>query len=75
MVKSKSTKKFPVLFGFIEQVQELALALQRQYREEAERDFSFCLGIFSRNRTLLRREEKKEKNTFGVYFIYRKEET
>ena len=37
-VQSKSRDRFSVMFGLIEQVQELAPAMQRQSKEKAERD-------------------------------------
>ena len=43
-VQCNSREKFLVLFGLIEQDQELAPALQRQSKEGAERDSYSCLG-------------------------------
>ena len=42
--QGKSIERFLVLFGLIEQDQELAPALQRQSKEGAERDSWTCLG-------------------------------
>ena len=40
-----------VLFGFIEQNQQLAPALQRKSREYAEVAFWSCLGMINESRT------------------------
>ena len=62
----------PVLFGLIEQEQELTPALQRQSREGAERDSWSGLEIFSWKKTFL-------KSTFlyilEVNLVYRKIQT
>ena len=63
-VQGKSRERFLVLFELIEQDQELAAALQRESREEADRDSWSCLGnrflVLFENRTLL-------KCTFGTF--------
>ena len=53
-VQSKIRDRFLVLFGLIEQDQELAPALQRQSKEKAEGDSRYCLGMVSSNRTSLK---------------------
>ena len=67
-------ERFLVLFGLIEQDQELAPALQRQAREGAERDSWSCLGMVSRNREwgLLGRDkpEQEQREVPGPVRIY-----
>ena len=71
--QSKIRERFPVLFGLIEQDQELSPALQRQYGQGAEIDSWSCFGMFSRNREwgLLGREkpEQEQREVPGPVWI------